>query len=39
MPGQSRLHYSPGIPLQINMKKPQTDGAFLLIRKKKNYIP
>ena len=35
MPGQSRLHYSPGIPLHINMKKPQTGGAFLLIKKRK----
>jgi len=35
MPGQSKLHYSPGIPLQTNMKKPQTDGAFLLIKKRK----
>ena len=35
MPGQSRLHYSPGIPLRTNMKKPQPGGAFLLIKKRK----
>jgi L-threonylcarbamoyladenylate synthase len=38
MPGQSLLHYSPGIPLKINMKKPKKDGAFLLIRKRKNIL-
>ena len=35
MPGQSTLHYSPGIPLRTNMKKPKTDEAFLLIKKRK----
>ena len=34
-PGQSRLHYSPGIPLKINIKKPKKNEAFLLIRKRK----
>ena len=34
-PGQSRLHYSPGIPLKINVKKPKKDEAFLLIKKRK----
>tara|TARA_Y100000389_G_C17421000_1_gene496721 strand:- start:65 stop:997 length:933 start_codon:yes stop_codon:yes gene_type:complete len=34
-PGQSRLHYSPGIPLKINVKKPKKDQAFLLIKKRK----
>jgi len=34
-PGQSLLHYSPGIPLKINVKKPKTNEAFLLIKKKK----
>mgnify|MGYP003683189239 CR=1 FL=1 len=33
--GQSRLHYSPGIPLKINVTKPKKDDAFLLIKKRK----
>tara|TARA_B110000027_G_scaffold39127_1_gene43214 strand:- start:56 stop:988 length:933 start_codon:yes stop_codon:yes gene_type:complete len=35
-PGQSRLHYSPGIPLKMNMPKPKSDEAFILIKKRKN---
>jgi L-threonylcarbamoyladenylate synthase len=35
MPGQSHLHYSPGIPLSTNMKKPKKNEAFLLIKKRK----
>ena len=35
MPGQSRLHYSPGIPLRINMIKPKNDEAFIVIKKEK----
>ena len=34
-PGQFPLHYSPGIPLRINAKKPKEDEAFLLIKKRK----
>ena len=34
-PGQSHLHYSPGIPLRINIKKPKIDEAFILIKKRK----
>ena len=34
-PGQSRLHYSPGIPLSTNMTKPKMNEAFLLIKKRK----
>ena len=34
-PGQSHLHYSPGIPLKTNIKKPKKNEAFLLIKKKK----
>ena len=34
-PGQSRLHYSPGIPLKMNAKKPNNDTAFILIKKRK----
>ena len=34
-PGQSRLHYSPGIPLKMNMKNFKKDEAFILIKKRK----
>jgi len=34
-PGQSLLHYSPGIPLRMNATKPKKDEAFILIKKKK----
>jgi L-threonylcarbamoyladenylate synthase len=34
-PGQLPLHYSPGIPLRINVKKPKLNEAFILIKKRK----
>ena len=34
-PGQSKLHYSPGIPIKLNIKKPKSNSAYLLINKKK----
>jgi L-threonylcarbamoyladenylate synthase len=34
-PGQSNLHYSPGIPLKMNVSKPSKDSAFILIKKRK----
>ena len=34
-PGQYPLHYSPGIPLRTNIKKPKKNEAFLLIKKRK----
>tara|TARA_B100000900_G_C20433895_1_gene656140 strand:+ start:9 stop:941 length:933 start_codon:yes stop_codon:yes gene_type:complete len=34
-PGQSKFHYSPGIPLRTNAKKPKKNEAFLLIKKRK----
>jgi L-threonylcarbamoyladenylate synthase len=34
-PGQSRLHYSPGIPLKMNIIKPRNEDAFILIKKRK----
>ena len=37
-PGQSRLHYSPGIPLRINVTKPKNNEAFILIKKKKTKL-
>jgi len=35
-PGQSRLHYSPGIPLKMNILKPKNNEAFILIKKRKD---
>ena len=37
-PGQFPLHYSPGIPLRINAKKPKKDEAFVLVKKRKAKI-
>ena len=34
-PGQFPLHYSPGIPLRMNAKKPKREEAFMLIKKRK----
>jgi len=36
--GQSRLHYSPGIPLRMNIIKPKNNEAFILIKKKKTKL-
>ena len=33
-PGQSKLHYSPGIPIRMNAIKPKKDEAFILIKKR-----
>ena len=35
-PGQSRLHYSPGIPVRINIVKPFKKEAYVLLKKRKN---
>ena len=37
-PGQSLLHYSPGIPLRMNIIKPKDDEAFIIIKKRKNKL-
>ena len=37
-PGQSRLHYSPGIPLRMNITKPKSDEAFIIIKKRKTKL-
>ena len=37
-PGQSRLHYSPGIPLKMNVIRPKNDEAFILIKKRKTKL-
>ncbi len=34
-PGQSKTHYSPGIPIRLNVKEIRKDEAYLLIKKKK----
>ena len=42
VPGQSKLHYSPGIPIKLNATKPKPHEAFILIKKReksfKNYF-
>ena len=34
-PGQLKIHYSPGIPIRLNVKKIKNNEAFLLFSKKK----
>ena len=38
-PGQSRLHYSPGIPVRLNVKKVKSNQAYLLIKRRKENKP
>ena len=35
VPGQGKVHYSPGIPIRLNVNKPKPDEAFILIKKRK----
>jgi len=35
VPGQGKVHYSPGIPIRLNVIKPKPDEAFILIKKRK----
>ena len=35
VPGQNKLHYSPGIPIILNVKKPRKFSAYILISKRK----
>ena len=35
VPGQSKLHYSPGIPIKLNVSKSKHNEAFILINKRK----
>ena len=37
-PGQSHLHYSPGIPLRMNIIKPKNNEAFILFKKRKKKL-
>ena len=34
-PGQFKLHYSPGIPIRLNVKKIKNNEAYILIKKNK----
>ena len=34
VPGQLKLHYSPGIPIRLNVKKIKDNEAYVLIKKK-----
>ncbi len=34
-PGQAKVHYSPGIPIRLNVKKQKPNEAFILIKKRK----
>ena len=34
-PGQFKLHYSPGIPIRLNVKKIKNNEAYLLIKPKR----
>ena len=34
-PGQFKVHYSPGIPIRLNVKKIKKEEAYLLIRKQR----
>jgi len=34
-PGQGKVHYSPEIPMRLNVKKPRQNEAFILIKKRK----
>jgi L-threonylcarbamoyladenylate synthase len=38
-PGQFKLHYSPGIPIRLNVKKIKKEEAYILIRKTKKNNP
>ena len=35
-PGQGKIHYSPGIPIRLNINKPKLGEAFILIKKRKS---
>ena len=35
VPGQAKLHYSPGIPIKLNVNKAYPNEAFILIQKRK----
>ena len=36
-PGQMKVHYSPGIPIRLNIKKPNKEEAYILLKKNKKF--
>ena len=38
-PGQSKLHYSPGIPIRLNINRIRNNEAYLFFKKKKKSKP
>jgi len=36
VPGQGKVHYSPGIPIRLNIKQPKKQEAYILIKKRKS---
>ena len=36
-PGQEKTHYSPGVPIRLNIKEPKLNEAFILIKKRKSF--
>ena len=37
VPGQGKIHYSPQIPIRLNVKQPRQNEAFILIKKRNLY--
>jgi len=35
VPGQGKVHYSPGIPIRLNIKHPKNQEAYMLIKERK----
>ena len=35
VPGQGKIHYSPGIPIRLNVKNPKNKEAYILIKERK----
>ena len=35
VPGQDKVHYSPGIPIRLNVKRPKSKEAYILINERK----
>ena len=35
VPGQGKIHYSPGIPIRLNIKNPKNKEAYILIKERK----
>ena len=37
VPGQGKVHYSPGIPIRLNIKQPKKQEVYILIKKRKSF--